>query len=144
MTMHQPIWWAIYLGPQQQKQPDGGGPGCMFYPYDPKGQCSTQPLVDVSNIKLKDILIRNSLLFPIVLRCNEKNPCKNVTFENVQVKGWLIGKKDKGFVCENVEFTGTDSYPKVECVKKSSPRLLTEEQSDSYGLEERRSEKILL
>ena len=37
--MKRPIWWAIYLGPQQQKQPDGGGPGCMLYPYDPKGTC---------------------------------------------------------------------------------------------------------
>lgn len=99
MTMHEPIWWAIYLGPQQQKQPDRGGPGCMLYPYDPKGKCATQPLVDVSNIKLKNVFIRNSLLFPIVLRCNEKNPCKNVTFENVQVKGWWIGKNDKGYVC---------------------------------------------
>jgi len=23
----------------------------------------------------------------------------NVTFENVQAKGWLIGKKNKGYVC---------------------------------------------
>lgn len=27
-----PLWWGIYIGPQQQKQPDGGGPGCMLYP----------------------------------------------------------------------------------------------------------------
>jgi hypothetical protein len=32
ITIKTPIWWAIYIGPQQQKQPDGGGPGCMLYP----------------------------------------------------------------------------------------------------------------
>ena len=99
ITMHEPIWWAIYLGPQQQKQPDRGGPGCMLYPFDPKGTCDTQPLVSITNIKLKDVEIRNSLLFPIIMRCNEKNPCQNVSFENVEARGWGIGKKDKGYVC---------------------------------------------
>lgn len=75
--MHEPIWWALYLGPQQQKQPDGGGPGCMLYPFF-KGTCQTQPLVDITNVRLKDITIRNSLLFPIVMRCNESNPCKGI------------------------------------------------------------------
>ena len=51
-TMDRPIWWAIYIGPQQMKEPDGDGPGCMFYPYDPKGQCTTQPLVTLRNITL--------------------------------------------------------------------------------------------
>ena len=46
-TMDRPIWWAIYIGPQQQKQPDGGGPGCMLYPYDPHNTCETQPLIDI-------------------------------------------------------------------------------------------------
>jgi polygalacturonase len=26
------VWWAIYIGPQQQKQPDGDGAGCMVRP----------------------------------------------------------------------------------------------------------------
>jgi hypothetical protein len=34
----------IYIGPQQQSDPDGGGPGCMLYPLDPK--CQTQPTGD--------------------------------------------------------------------------------------------------
>lgn len=32
IVIHNPIWWNIYIGPQQQKQPGGGGPGCMLYP----------------------------------------------------------------------------------------------------------------
>lgn len=70
ITMYKPIWWAVYLGPQQQKQPDKGGPGCMLYPFDPKGTCATQPRIDIRNITLKDIVIDRSWLFPVVLRCN--------------------------------------------------------------------------
>lgn len=70
MYMDQPIWWAIYLGPQQQKQPLGGGPGCMLYPFDPRGTCATQPRISIRNIVLENIEVHNSLLFPIVLRCN--------------------------------------------------------------------------
>ncbi len=80
ITMHEPIWWALYLGPQQQKQPDGGGPGCMLYPFDPRGTCQTQPRINITNIKMKDVTIRKSVLFPIVMRCNETNPCKNIVF----------------------------------------------------------------
>jgi hypothetical protein len=34
-TMDKPIWWTIYIGPQQMKEPDGDGPGCMLYPFGP-------------------------------------------------------------------------------------------------------------
>lgn len=127
ITMHEPIWWAIYLGPQQQKQPGKGGPGCMLYPFDPKGTCATQPRINITNIKLKNILVRNSLLFPIVMRCNETNPCRNVTFENVQARGWLIGKKSKGYVCENVEGNQFESYPRLDCLKQPSTHNLNHE-----------------
>lgn len=76
--MDRPVWWAVYLGPQQQKQPGGGGPGCMFYPYDPKGTCETQPLIDICNVTMKDIRIHKSLLFPYVFRCNKTNPCTGI------------------------------------------------------------------
>lgn len=38
IEIHNPVWWGIYIGPQQQKQPGGHGPGCMFYPF---GGCET-------------------------------------------------------------------------------------------------------
>lgn len=118
--MHEPIWWAIYLGPQQQKQPDKGGPGCMLYPFDPKGTCSTQPRVSIKNILLKNVVIHNSLLFPIVMRCNETNPCLNVTFDNVQARRWVIGNKSKGYVCENVQGQEIYSFPKLDCLSSKS------------------------
>ena len=108
--MDRPLWWAIYIGPQQMKEADGDGPGCMFYPYDPKKQCGTQPRINVSNITLRNIKIHKSLLFPIVLRCNSTNPCKNITFDNVQVDKWVLYKK-KASVCENAEVIQINTRP---------------------------------
>lgn len=75
-TMDRPIWWAIYIGPQQMLEPDGAGPGCMIYPFDPRGNCQTQPLVTLKNITLDNIKIHRSLLYPVTIRCNVSNPCK--------------------------------------------------------------------
>lgn len=148
--MNEPIWWAIYLGPQQQKQPDRGGPGCMLYPFDPRGTCATQPRINITNIKLKDIVVKNSLLFPIVMRCNETNPCKNITYENVQARGWLIGKRKKGYVCEHIVGQRTNSYPELDCLKSldevEPSRYLSAEEDTSveeldYGMVIERMER---
>jgi len=85
ITIHHPIWWSIYIGPQQQKQPGGAGPGCMFYPL---GGCETQPLITVANITLQNVQQFGNLLPPGVVRCNETNPCYGFKFENVNADGW--------------------------------------------------------
>ncbi len=79
-TMKSPIWWAIYIGPQQMKEPDGGGPGCLLYPFDPKGTCETQPRVTITNIVVQNVTITNSLLYPVTIRCNASNPCRDFLF----------------------------------------------------------------
>ena len=136
VTMVKPVWWAVYLGPQQQKQPDGGGPGCMLYPFDPKGTCGTQPRINITNVVLRNVNIEKSLLFPFIFRCNKTNPCRGITLDNVHAHKWRIGKKDKGYVCENVEMIQRDNYPKVECIVagdeptlKSTPNLVHEEEA---------------
>jgi len=36
IVMNTPIWWAIWIGPQQQHQPGGKMQGCaMTYPFNP-------------------------------------------------------------------------------------------------------------
>lgn len=99
LTMIEPRWWAIYIGPQQMKEPDGDGPGCMIYPFDPKGKCTTQPLVTMQNITLKNIVIKNSWLYPVTIRCNVSNPCRHFVFENVTTDKWWVGQKETGVVC---------------------------------------------
>ena len=51
IVIHKPLWWNIYIGPQQMKEPNGDGPGCMTYPFfggDPA--CPTQPLITIKDI----------------------------------------------------------------------------------------------
>lgn len=114
-TMQRPIWWAVYIGPQQMKEPDRGGPGCMLYPFDPKGTCSTQPLVTIQNITLRNIAIRDSVLYPVTIRCNVSNPCRWFEFENVTTDRWSIGQKSTGVVCEYVTGRQTNTKPQIPC-----------------------------
>ena len=62
ITIHAPvpILWLIYIGPQQQKEPDGGGDGIWPPP---------QPLVNVTNILLQNVTSDNGWLNAGVLRC---------------------------------------------------------------------------
>jgi len=99
ITMKNPVWWNIYIGPQQMKEPDGRGPGCMLYPLDP--DCDTQPLITISDITLRNITSTGGLLSPGIIRCHETNPCKNVNFENVKIASMAIGLGGN-FIVENV------------------------------------------
>lgn len=103
-----PIWWGIYIGPQQQKQPDGGGPGCMLYPIF--RDCPTQPRITLEYITLKNITVKDSVLTPGIIRCHPDNPCKNFRFENVINDAWY-NKLGLGFITENVEGEVINSFP---------------------------------
>lgn len=107
MTIIEPIWWNIYIGPQQQYQPDGTGPGCMLYPL--LTSCDTQPRITVRNITLKNIYSIGGYLVGIV-RCNATNPCTNINFENVRHDGFFASQKN-GFITENVYGTVINSHP---------------------------------
>ena len=72
------ILWPIYIGPQQQKEPDGTGDG--FWP-------NTNPFINISNIFIKNIKVDYvETQHSGILRCNISNPCKNITFYNVKIK----------------------------------------------------------
>ena len=107
IEIHMPLWWGIYIGPQQQKEPDGSGDGCMTYPI---GGCTTQPLITVSNITLNNIRQYGSLLPPGIIRCNETNPCKGFVFNNVKASGWWKFLK-LGYITEHIEGVVTHSDP---------------------------------
>lgn len=114
--MIRPLWWAIYIGPQQMKEPDGDGPGCMLYPFDKKGTCITQPRVTFRNITLEDINIQHSLLYPVTIRCNVSNPCEHINFINVKTDKWDIGQKEDGHVCEYASGIGEGNFPEIYCL----------------------------
>lgn len=88
----------------------------MLYPFDPRGTCQTQPRIDIRNVTLTNITVHRSLLFPIVLRCNETNPCTGINLLNVRVDSWIVGKKNKGYVCEHVKGAQEGGHPRVDCL----------------------------
>lgn len=80
IKIHFPVWFAIYIGPQQMKEPDGGGPGCMAYPFQ---DCPTEPKIDFRNITIRNLESTGGLLPPGIIRFNESNPIPDLVFENV-------------------------------------------------------------
>ena len=103
-----PVWWNIYIGPQQQKQPDGGGPGCMLYPIIK--DCATQPLVDVRNITLRNVHTKGGLL-PGIIRCNASNPCTGIVFDNVTHEAAVTKIFKWGYIVENVYGQQINAFP---------------------------------
>lgn len=139
VNAYHPVLWPIYIGPQQQKvsalslcylpvgivlncappfvcvracvkEPDGTGAG-LWPP--------TEPLVNVSNVLLKDLNVTGSLLQAGVLRCNVSNPCRNINFENVHISG---GRSDArgGYICDGDE--GPTVYGNFDKLTDPSPQ----------------------
>ena len=105
LKIENPLWWGIYIGPQQQKQPDGGGPGCMLYPL--LKHCDTEARVTMRNITVKNVHMTGGIVPPGIIRCNATNPCTGFHFENVYATGWFT-PLNIGYITENV--VGTASY----------------------------------
>ena len=110
ITIHSPILWPVYIGPQQQKEPDGGGDGIWPPP---------QPLVNITNILLQNVTSDSGWLNAGVLRCAESNPCRDITLDNVHVSGWA----SSFYVCENMIGTVTNSTPVPSCMEQSDRPL---------------------
>ena len=81
------LWWTVWVGPQQQNQPNDGndGTGCSFlFPFL-HSKCPTNPLVTFDDITFRNIVAENTVpLFegPGVFLCNASNPCSNFWFGN--------------------------------------------------------------
>ena len=80
MVASDALLWPIYIGPQQQKEPDGTGDG-VWSPVN--------PFVEIRDIILENISIhmKTHYIKYGVLRCDIKNPCSNFHFKEVIVKG---------------------------------------------------------
>jgi hypothetical protein len=109
MTASDAVWWAIYIGPQQQKQPDGDGPGCMFYPLSPN--CPTNPRVPITDVTIRNFAVTGTLLSPGIIRCNESAPCTGFVFDNVVVDKWDKWPFADGYKVENVFGVVSNSSP---------------------------------
>mmetsp|Transcript_14425 Transcript_14425/g.21672 ORF Transcript_14425/g.21672 Transcript_14425/m.21672 type:complete len:465 (-) Transcript_14425:119-1513(-) len=88
IVIREALWWTIYIGPQQQNEPNDGsnGTGCNFlFPFIPI--CPTQPLVTIRNIYFRNVFAVDTVpIFegPGIILCDPGNPCENIVFDNVQ------------------------------------------------------------
>ena len=83
--------WPIYIGPQQQVEPNGVGSG--FWPH-------TDPRVTIQSIELEDIRVSGYWPNqPGVIRCNISNPCSNISFINVD-KSDASFLRGPDYICE--------------------------------------------
>jgi hypothetical protein len=114
IEINEAIWWAIYIGTQQQHQPGQSGTPCSFFYPLPGTKCETNPLVTMENITLRNINIYGGVLSPGILVCNATNPCTNFLFDNVNVFNRSIFPVADGYLCENVNGHAINSnvYPK--------------------------------
>ncbi|CAJ1374283.1 unnamed protein product [Effrenium voratum] len=115
IKIEKPLWWAVWIGPQQQHEPGAAlGEKCALdYPL---GSCPTQGCVDFRNITLRNIAVHEPKLSPGVILGNSTNPIQNLVFDNVRViKPGYLPFKGK-YKCEHVIGTVTGgSGPQPEC-----------------------------
>ena len=81
----------------------------MIYPLNK--DCPTQPLIDISNITLRNISSTGGLLPAGIIRCNATNPCTNFTFDNVDVRSEFWDSLGYGYITEYTEGVSTNSFP---------------------------------
>jgi len=118
VEIHDPIWWSIWVGTQQQQQPGSAGTGCSFlYPLD-NTTCPTDPQVSVFNITLRRVNVYNSNS-PGVLLMNVSNPGRNFVWEDVvfqNMSGWPIGND---YICEHIQGVALGTtFPVPPCFTK--------------------------
>lgn len=94
MTANGTILWAIYIGGQQQQEPDGTGGG--FFPIP-----IANPYVSIRNITLENIHIINSNYYAGVIMCNISNPCEGINIVNVSVIQRQFFKNKGGYICSD-------------------------------------------
>ena len=85
------VMWPIYLGPQQQNEPDGTGEGWFDVPIDDR--------VTIRNISFLDVTVTGNHVKAGLIRCNSSNPCLGISFDNVRIQGGM-SEMSGGFICD--------------------------------------------
>ena len=101
ITATRSILWPVYVGPQQQKEPDGRGDGVWPDP---------QPLVTMRAIGVRRVRAVGSLLpSPGVLRGNATNPIGPLVLEDINV----TTERSRPWICQHAEVVVADVQPAV-------------------------------
>lgn len=102
ITITKPLWWAIWIGPQQQHQPGESLGELCALAYPIVDQCPTQGCVDFRNITLRNVKIDSPWLSPGVILGNSTNPIQGLVFDNVNVINPSHVPFGAKYKCENV------------------------------------------
>eukprot|EP00933_Yihiella_yeosuensis_P059080 TRINITY_DN59_c1_g3_i1.p1 TRINITY_DN59_c1_g3~~TRINITY_DN59_c1_g3_i1.p1 ORF type:complete len:499 (+),score=77.79 TRINITY_DN59_c1_g3_i1:190-1686(+) len=87
IRIDKPVWWPIWIGPQQQHEPGTPlGEKCSLSYGLTSSYCPTQGCVTFANITLRNVFITDPLISVGVILGNQTNPMKNIVFDNVVVK----------------------------------------------------------
>ena len=102
ITIEKPVWWPIWIGPQQQQEPGSAlGRKCALqFPFL-KSQCPTQGCVAFRNITLRRVTVTDSLFSPGVVLGNATNPMQGIVFEDVVVVRSGILPYGKKYLCKH-------------------------------------------
>ena len=120
ITINNALWWAIFIGTQQQHQPHSSGTDCSFFYPLPGTECVTNPRITIQNITLRNVDIHGGLLSPGIMVCNSTNPCTNLIFDNVNVYGRSTFPVADGYLCENFSGYAKNSNLVPSCLKDLS------------------------
>lgn len=118
INIYNALWWAIFIGTQQQHQPHSSGTPCSFFYPLPGTECITNPLISMNNIILRNVSIFNGVLSPGIMICNSTNPCTNFLFDNVNVNNRSDFPIKDGYLCENISGYAKNSNLVPNCLQK--------------------------
>ena len=110
------LWWSVWIGPQQQHEPDTplGDMCSLLYPV--REHCPTQGCADFRNITLRRVIVDRPYLSPGVILGNESNPMRGFVFDHVEVRDPGMWPYNGTFVCRFVEGESIESRPTPECM----------------------------
>jgi len=110
------FWYPIWIGPQQQNQPDGtADTGCSFF-YPIVDACPTNPLVTFSDITIRNVTFEKSVTMPGVILCDAANPCTGLDISyvtNNPIDGGYLVQDD--YVCLNAQGKFEGNSPEFKC-----------------------------
>ena len=116
INIYNALWWAIFIGTQQQHQPHNDGTPCSFFYPLPGTECITNPLVSINNIVLRNVNIYDGLLSPGIMICNSTNPCTGFVFDNVNVYNRSTFPVQSGYLCEYIKGYAKNSNLVPSCL----------------------------
>ena len=118
ITITDPLWWPVWIGPQQQQEPGSSleRKCSLFFPLDDR--CPTQGCSTFTNIVLRNIKITNPVLSPGVILGNSTNPMKNIVLDGVVVENPGTFPYEKNYLCEYADVQVSGATTPVPSCKK--------------------------